>query len=68
MPPQAWGALAAFTLFALSATFYAGVLSARMSAIEKWRDELRGELRADIDRLMRAVHKIEVRLGVADED
>lgn len=63
MNSAAWGAIAALTVFALSATFYAGVLHARMSAIEQWRLELR----ADWLQLMASVRRIEIRLGVREE-
>lgn len=62
MSPTAWGAIAALTIFAMSATFYAGYLTARVSALESWRLELR----ADMLQLMNGLHKIEVRLGVEE--
>lgn len=63
MNPAAWGAIAALTIFALSATFYAGYLTARVTAMEAWRVELR----SDLLQMMAAIRKIEIRLGVAED-
>lgn len=59
MSQAAWGAIAALGIFALSATFYAGVLHARMAAIEQWRLELR----ADFAVLMAAVQEVKAAVG-----
>lgn len=59
MQPAAWGAVAALTAFALTATFYAGYLTARVHALEQWRLELR----ADFAVLMAAVQEVKAAVG-----
>lgn len=58
-----WGAIATLTAVLLAAVFHAGQLSARLEAIEKWRLELR----ADLLQLMRAVQRIQTRLGIEED-
>jgi hypothetical protein len=63
MSPQAWGAIVALVIFALSATFYAGYLTARVSSLESWRNELR----ADMLQIQASIRRVEIRLGVAED-
>lgn len=44
MSQAAWGAITGLTIFAASAIFYAGYLTARVTALESWRLELRTDL------------------------
>lgn len=58
MSPQAWGAISALGIFALTAVFYAGKVSARLDALEAWRLETR----ADFLQLRRAIDEVKTLL------
>lgn len=63
MSPAAWGAIAALTIFAMSATYYAGYLTARVHSLENWRLELR----ADMLQIAATLRRVEIRLGAGDD-
>jgi hypothetical protein len=63
MSQAAWGAITGLVIFAAGVIFYAGYLTARVSALEGWRVELR----TDLLQIQASIRRVEIRLGAAED-